>query len=260
MLRLLTFLSALFFASAVAASTLWVEAPRDGYLNLRDGPSKHYSVIGQMPHGSKVEVLRTPGKWYKVRHASGAVGWAHSGFLTQHKAKGYDRDHGYSNTYDKPKGGKKGGKAKHDGQQYWVYAPGYSGLNLRYGPSTQHGVVMTMHQRDKVVELGRQGHWILLRHSSGNTGWAHGDYLVKQDPGHVQAPKKGGHKNNGWDYGDNGGYEYGHNKGHKGGNKKGKQADDLTQILQKCLSRPSHKIERCLMRKLGDLQQGHRNW
>ncbi|MBV7397034.1 SH3 domain-containing protein [Mameliella sediminis] len=263
MLRLLTFLSALFLATAAAASTLWVDAPRDGYLNLRSGPSTQHHVISRMPHGSKVELLRAPGKWVKVRDRSGSVGWAHSRFLSNQKPKkghgGHADDQRKGTLYwvDAPRRGyaylrngpsrndrvidtmNHGDKLrvyaqegdwyrvtyrgkhgwvnnrvlsrnqvnkgyghdrtpdygdKHAGTTYWVHAPGYGGLNMRSGPGTSYPVVMTMKQRDKVTELGRKGKWILLRHGSGHTGWAHGDYLTTRKPAPVS--------HNGTDYSD----------------------------------------------------------
>ncbi len=399
MLRLLTFLSAIFLASAAAATTLWVDAPRDGYLNLRSGPSVQYNVLGQMPHGSKVNLLQAPGEWVKVRHVSGLVGWAHGGFLSQQQpAAGYDRDHGghvrdgkpywinaprhgflnlragpsthdhvieklphgsqvrvirkhgkwfqlridglvgwahsgflseqkvtvqdagdpywvntpqrgflnmlagpsrnYQTVLQIPHASKvhvihkqdqwyklrfdgrtgwvnqrflsaqkvnKGGHhAQPTGQDYWVYAPGYGGLNLRAGPGTTYDVIVTMQQRDKVQELGRQGDWFLLRHGSGATGWAHGDYLVKQDPGYAPAPKKD--KN----HGKKGGKKGGKNKDYvavpwNGPDKNDPQhgdpkADNLAQALLICAGRKRQDFESCLLNKLGYLPLGHGDW
>ncbi|SMX43507.1 SH3 domain-containing protein [Maliponia aquimaris] len=272
MLRLLTFLSALFLASAAAATTLWVDAPRDGYLNLRTGPSTHYHVIGKMPHGSKVEVLHTPGKWYKVRHQSGTVGWAHSAFLSSHPVRqGHDRDHGYHGQPYKPPHGAPGGHygGQPTGPEYWVHAPGYSGLNLREGPGSQYRVVITMGQRDKVIELGRQGSWILVRHASGRVGWAHGNYLVRKDPGYAPGHKGGkpwdrdrdGYWNN---HGDNRGWDRDHNgradddddwtrKG-DGRDRNGHKADrpvDFAEAMNRCLGYAGQDLQFCVLRQLG---------
>lgn len=416
MLRLIVFLSAFFLASAAAASTLWVNAPRDGYLNLRQGPSVQYHVLGKMPHGTKVTVLKAPGKWIKVRHASGHIGWAHSGFLSHHKpAMGHGTDHGagkgqpfwvdaprhgqlnlrtgpgrhyhviakiphgartrviqkqdgwYKLRFDGKTGwansrflsaqkitahdqgqpywidmprlgwlplrtgpgrgyhmidkmphgsqarviykqdgwyklrfggqtgwansrflsahkvsglGYKGGYDRdHDngftsapipnptGQTYWVYAPGFDGLNLRAGPGTGHSVLFTMQPRDKVVKLGRQGKWIHLRHqSSGKTGWAHGDYLVKQDPGFAHhsgddliyndkthlaghdrdvLAKETSHKENG---------KHGHKPDHKAGKKGGHKADKDLDVLAKafpvCASHAGADLKTCVLRSV----------
>lgn len=263
MLRLLTFLSALFLATAAAATTLWVDAPRDGFLNLRTGPSTSYHVLGKMPHGSKVKVLATPGKWYKVRHDSGTVGWAHSAFLSAHPVPP---------RHDPHYGGKPGnhpGKPDHgygqpSGPDYFVHAPGYSGLNLRHGPGGQYPVVMTMAQRDRVVELGRQGIWILVRHESGRVGWAHGDYLVRRDPGYNHGGKPWQHDpNRHWDddghYGD--GWDQGRDRdhdGHKDGDRKGhrKDAEDkaLAEAVKACTGLYGEDFNRCVLRKMARIQ------
>ncbi|WP_417207012.1 SH3 domain-containing protein [Antarctobacter sp.] len=334
MLRLLTFLSALFLASAAAATSLWVDAPRDGYLNLRTGPSVQYHVLGKMPHGSPVKLLEAPGKWVKVRHVSGLIGWAHSGFLTDHKpVLGHDRDPGYSRGQDywidaprfghlnlrngpgqayqviekMPHGAKahviykqdgwyklrfegktgwansrflsehkvktrghNGGHAgtpyaQPTGQHYWVYAPGYGGLNLRNGPGTGYPVLFTMGQRDKVAELGRQGDWILLRHPSGYTGWAHGDYLVKQDPGHSRAPngnrydhrddrRKGGRDRDGDWRGDTGHKDYGHNDNRRKGKKGGKTFDSFAEAVAACAGHNGNDLQVCLARNISRIR------
>lgn len=293
MLRLLTFLSALFLATAAAATTLWVDAPRDGFLNLRTGPSTSYYVLGQMPHGSKVKVLATPGKWYKVRHESGTVGWAHSAFLSSHPVPPlHDPHYGGKPGYDHGKPGHPHGKPGHDygqptGAEYWVHAPGYSGLNLRHGPGGQYPVVMTMAQGDRVVELGRQGIWLLVRHESGRVGWAHGDYLVHRYPGYGYKPgKPWKHDPNGhWDgycYNDGqpwypnshkGGKDWDHDgrygdtwdqdrdrdhDGRKDGDHKGhkKDAEDkaLAEAVKACAGRYGEEFNRCVLRKMARIQ------
>lgn len=162
MKRLLSILSALVLAQAASATQLFVDAPNDGYLNLRSGPSTGYEILHRMAHGSQVEVLEAPGKWLRVQHESGHVGWASSRFLID-----------LSQTRPAP-------EPKLD--RFWVDAPGYSGLNLRAGPSTAHEVLLTMAQGARVEELGRQGKWRLLRHEGGQIGWAHGAYLSDTRP------------------------------------------------------------------------------
>ena len=119
-------------------------------------------------------------------------------------------------------------------------------------PGTDYPVVMTMHQRDRVTELGRRGKWILLRHASGKTGWAHGDYLVKGDPGYVAPPNagrhdgyRGDHKGGGWDRDD----RYGHN----GGRKNGKTYDNFADAVTACLGRTGQDRQLCVLRNLGKI-------
>lgn len=173
MLRLMTFLTALMMASAAAATSLFVHAPNDGFLNLRTGPSTGYHVLSEMPHGAKVKVLATPGKWYKVRDSYGTVGWAHSKYLSKYPV------HKPEPTYD----------------VLYVHAPGYSGLNLRTGPGKGYHKILTMHQGSKVKVLGAQGKWRLVKHlSTGQVGWAHNAFLAIQ-PHHAKPhqPNYGGY-------------------------------------------------------------------
>ena len=290
MLRILTFLFAIVLASAAAATTLWVDAPRDGFLNLRTGPSTKYRVIDQMPHGSKVKLLHAPGKWYKVKHRSGAVGWAHSAFLSDRPIRfGHDRDDRYNGKPWRPHGkpGYKDGKPGYphgkpgghphgapSGPDYWVHAPGYSGLNLRDGPGSRYPVIMTMRQRDKVVVLGRQGKWLLVRHASGRVGWAHGNYLVNRYPGRPggkpwtpdrdrhwdhRGHKGGKHwdrddddwrrKDHGWDR--NRGWD--HDGDHRNG-RKYDRSEDVADAIRRCILQTGGDFRHCILRELGHLR------
>jgi len=157
MLRILTFLSAVFLASAAAATTLFVDAPKDGFLNLRAGPSTAYNIRAEMPHGSVMKVLATPGKWFKVKDAYGNVGWAHSNYMSQYPA-----------VHPKPQ------PAHHI---RYVYAPKHGALNLRTGPSTAYNVLGKMAHGTTVKVLKAQGKWRKVMHPSGTVGWAHNAYL-----------------------------------------------------------------------------------
>ncbi|WP_198319851.1 SH3 domain-containing protein [Antarctobacter heliothermus] len=175
MLRLLTLLSAIFFASAAAATSFWVDAPRDGYLNLRTGPSVQYQILGKMPHGSQVKLLEAPGKWVKVRHVSGLIGWTHSGFLTdRNPAKGHDRDPGHSR-----------------GQDYWIDAPRDGHLNLRNGPGQAYHVIEKMPHGAKARVIYKQDGWYKLTFG-GKTGWASSRYLSERKPA-AQHDRNPGH-------------------------------------------------------------------
>ena len=162
MLRLLTFLTAILLTSAAAATTLYVDAPKDGYLNLRYGPSTAYNVIKKMPHGSKVHVIATPGKWYKVQDSYGATGWAHRNWLTHYPVKPWPKT------------------PKLPQDVYIVDAPKHGALNLRAGPGTSFYVITKMYHGSKVKVLGASGKWRLVEHESGHTGWAHSGYLTKK--------------------------------------------------------------------------------
>lgn len=199
MLRLITFISALLFAGAAAATQLYVDAHRDGYLNLRGGPSTGYHVIAKMKHGSPIHVIAAPGKWYKVRDTYGSVGWAHSGYMTRDPKPIY--------------------KPAPVHEKLYVKAPGYSGLNLRHGPGTHYGVILTMKQGSAVKVLAKSGAWWKVKHQGGCVGWAHENYLTRH-PQHV-------------------------------GHTPYQSITNWEAILQKCSQRPAHRQQRCVARHLG---------
>lgn len=137
-------------ARAASAETLIVHSPGDGFLNLRTGPGTRYAIIRQMDHGSRVETLEWSGKWVRVRHQSGAVGWAYAEHLRRPASPSRK-----------------------------IYSPRDGFLNLRTGPGTGYGIVMRMYNGERVEILDRSGKWRFVRHQSGAEGWAYVDYLVR---------------------------------------------------------------------------------
>jgi N-acetylmuramoyl-L-alanine amidase len=53
------------------------------WLNLRDGPGTGHSVLRRLYSGDRLEPLGRRGDWMRVRHVSGAEGWAHVDYLTE---------------------------------------------------------------------------------------------------------------------------------------------------------------------------------
>lgn len=140
------------FASAglACAQVLVVNSPGDGFLNLRTGPGSQYEIVTQMDHGTTVETLEIRGKWARVRHETGAVGWA----FRRHMVA-YDRGPG----------------------KMHVYSPGDGYLNLRTGPGKDFSVITRMHNGEWVQILERKGEWVRVFHEFGNEGWASSRYL-----------------------------------------------------------------------------------
>lgn len=50
-------------------------------LNMRSGPSKNNPVVADVERGVVLKKISTEGKWTKVRHSSGTVGWIYSPLL-----------------------------------------------------------------------------------------------------------------------------------------------------------------------------------
>jgi SH3-like domain-containing protein len=61
-----------------AQNVRYVRARR---LNLRAGPSKEETVLGQLPQGMPVFAERSEGDWALVRTPEGEVGWVFAALL-----------------------------------------------------------------------------------------------------------------------------------------------------------------------------------
>ncbi|RIA56083.1 SH3 domain-containing protein [Dichotomicrobium thermohalophilum] len=60
-----------------------VRDPKDGWLNLRTGPSTDFNIIRRMDNGTRVRILELYGEWALVRHESGSVGWAYLPYMAK---------------------------------------------------------------------------------------------------------------------------------------------------------------------------------
>lgn len=200
MTRLIALFIAFFTASQAAALQAWVNAPEDGFLNLRTGPATSYEVVREMPHGSLVTVLED-GNWFRVRDAYGNTGFAAARYLsaTEPRPRRTDDaniasrgDHSlYSGEIDRGAGAYQGrdgtryrnGDRRHADvpldrlPQLYINAPQAGALNLRDGPGTGFPVIDTMTQGSSVRVLDDSQTWYLIRHEDGQTGYAHSKYL-----------------------------------------------------------------------------------
>jgi SH3-like domain-containing protein len=50
-------------------------------LNMRSGPTTKNSVVADVERGVVLKKLESKGKWTKVRHSTGTVGWIYSSLL-----------------------------------------------------------------------------------------------------------------------------------------------------------------------------------
>lgn len=145
-------LAGLVLAVAAQADVRMVNSPGDGFLNLRTGPGSQYAIVMEMNHGSAVEVLEVSGQWARVRHESGATGWAFRKYMV---------------AYDQAPG------------KMFVYSPGDGYLNLRTGPGSDFAIITRMYNGEWVQILERKGNWVRVLHEYGDEGWAYAKYLRK---------------------------------------------------------------------------------
>ncbi|TFL16822.1 SH3 domain-containing protein [Jannaschia formosa] len=58
-------------------------AQGSAWLNLRAAPGTDAAILRRMYPGDRLEPLSREGDWLRIRHVSGAVGWAHGDYLTR---------------------------------------------------------------------------------------------------------------------------------------------------------------------------------
>ncbi|SIS51234.1 SH3-like domain-containing protein [Phaeovulum vinaykumarii] len=149
---------------------LYVNSPRDGYLNLRSRPTTNARILMGMPNGTRVRVLSESGPWLRVRLDDGAEGWAHGRYLV-------------ADPPGRGNGGRSGdrrsdrGGPPQPGEFLVVNAPGDGFLNLRTAPSSRADIILRMRHGARVQIMETLGDWVRVRHESGQTGWASARYL-----------------------------------------------------------------------------------
>ncbi len=127
-------------------------------LNLRSGPGTTYSAVTQVKSGTLLTVLDRQGDWFKVRTASGTVGWAAS-WLVKTSATAPTPPTPPPATYQDLTG------------QLAVASPKSGSLNVRSSPSTNAGIVSQARASQTYTALGKQGDWIKIVLPDGRQGW-----------------------------------------------------------------------------------------
>ncbi|CUH40268.1 SH3 domain-containing protein [Jannaschia seosinensis] len=69
--------------SAPSGDALFVSTTGAGWLNLRSGPGTQFEVLRRMYPGDRLVSLERQGDWLRIRHVSGATGWAHRDYVTR---------------------------------------------------------------------------------------------------------------------------------------------------------------------------------
>ncbi len=163
---------------AGAGPDFWVVAglPPGDRLNIRAAPSASARVLGTLAPGETVRNLGCESagtaRWCRIRSTVGAdiTGWVSGRYLREGAAPPQARP---------PAGGGDAGA----GPDTWVVRglPPGDRLNVRSRPSTQGGIVATLTEGERVMNLGceQQGatRWCRVRTIGGVTGWAAARFL-----------------------------------------------------------------------------------
>ena len=66
-----------------ATGVLFVARSTEGFLNLRAGPGTETRILRRMYPGDRLRELERRGRWVRVRHVSGADGWAYDAYVSR---------------------------------------------------------------------------------------------------------------------------------------------------------------------------------
>lgn len=119
-------------------------------LNIRKGPALDHPVLGVIPAGARLAVLACQREWCKVATADGRIGWVSLAYVDLAILPNV----------------------------LPILSITGSAVNIRKAPGTDRPVVATLPQDTRLLELGRQGDWAMVRLPDGRTGWIAG-WLVR---------------------------------------------------------------------------------
>ncbi|MDY5800758.1 MAG: SH3 domain-containing protein [Eubacteriales bacterium] len=136
-------------------------------LNVRQGPSTKYSIVGSLNRGQQCTAIGKSGNWYKLLTADGSTAYASAKYL-----KLYARQNGSTpSTPSTP--------SYPSGNYGTYYAT--TGLNVRQGPGTNYRVVYTLDRGESVTFTGQTyGKWISVKTRTGVQGYCSSLYLTQK--------------------------------------------------------------------------------
>jgi uncharacterized protein YgiM (DUF1202 family) len=134
----------------------------DAYrLNLRQGPSTIYPVIGSLNKSEMVDGLAVSpdGSWAQVRKADGVTGWASLKYMTRIAAPP---------------------PSSPDDVHMIVTV---DTLNVRSGPGTGYSIIGKTHRGDRLVYLNATPDWgwVNIKMPDNKTGWCSSKYLMENN-------------------------------------------------------------------------------
>lgn len=152
-------------------------------LNMRSGASTSNGIITTIPYGATVEVMGSAvDGWYPVRYA-GNKGWSHGGYLSGNaEAPAPTQPTPAPAAPSNP-------VAIGDTVVGTMYVS--TGLNLRSGPGTTHGVLVVMPTGATVSVMGEPVSGFYPLTFNGTKGWASADYLSSSAVSVPVAPTPG---------------------------------------------------------------------
>lgn len=154
------------------SETMYVMS-EDG-LFLREGPGGDNKVIRTLSYGTELSVEEIEDGWAYVK-ADGVCGWCSAEYLTAEKdeikaetarpASGSDNDSKLVKPSDT------------GGEGYKAKVSAKDGLNMRYGPGEDYGIICAIPYDKAVSVTARQDGWLYVKYK-GRYGWVSEDYVA----------------------------------------------------------------------------------
>lgn len=159
-----------------------VNISSSSYLNVRNGASTSFGVIGSLKSGQSVQIVGTVGSWYKIKFNS-IYGYVNSNYIKSgNTLSSVGQGAGNSSTQTSSKTG------------YVKLSDPYSFLNLRNSPNGS--VIGILTNATKLTILEESNGWYKVS-SNGKSGYVSSNYITTSQPksisnGTIQNTKKTG--------------------------------------------------------------------
>lgn len=126
------------------------------YVNIRKAPNTNSKIKGKLYRGSAAKIIKTKGKWVKIKSGS-VTGYIRKDYLAI--------------------GTKAAKVADKFGKTYAVVKKGTDTLNVREKKSTEAGILKQIGDGDSYVVKSEGSEWVKIKLSGSETGYVSKDYV-----------------------------------------------------------------------------------
>lgn len=126
------------------------------YVNIRKAPNTNSKIKGKLYRGSAAKIIKTKGKWVKIKSGS-VTGYIRKDYLAI--------------------GTKAAKVADKYGKTYAVVKKGTDTLNVREKKSTEAGILKQIGDGDSYVVKSEGSEWVKIKLSGSETGYVSKDYV-----------------------------------------------------------------------------------
>lgn len=152
--------------------TMYVTA-EDGLL-LRKGPGTENEVVHALGYGQDIQVEKTENGWAYTT-VDGKNGWCSMEFLTENGDEIKFKDN--SSADADPNKLVEPSNTSVNGYHGYVNSP--EGLNMRYGPGEQYGIIDVVPDKTELTELGWETGWVYIQYKD-QYGWISAPYFMME--------------------------------------------------------------------------------